>query len=94
MVPQRPRQLERALDRRYGVTEEHQRHPVPGRQADQFTSRLGPAELGGAAEQFLQPVQKLPLLRHRQARVSDQVHEQDVGNLKLERSVRFGWHDG
>lgn len=75
-----------ALRGGHRVAGENQRHAVAGGQADELAGVLRLAIGGGARNDLLQPAEQLRLVVHGQQRVSDNVHEQHVGDFQFRRS--------
>jgi len=67
--------------------EEHERHSVANRNANQFASRLALAELWSFPHNLIELLHNLPLFVDEQLRVTHHIYEQDVRNLK----VRIGF---
>jgi hypothetical protein len=75
--------LDCAPDRCFRSISKHQRAAVPGRQAQEFASCFGQAELFGATDNLLQRFELFTLLVNKQLRVTHDVDEQDVPDLEL-----------
>jgi len=79
---ERFRQFESAPDRGFGVTKKDKRHPVTGGQSDQLVVSSCSLERRGVPNGFLQIVKNLLLVVHVERGVGDDVHKEDMGDLK------------
>src|SRR4029077_532833 len=84
--------LERAFNRRLRTTVEYQRHPIASRNLYESFRLLRPAEFFRPANDVIERVERCPLLVNQQLRVTNDVHEQDMGNLKLDLFFDLSGH--
>ncbi len=91
MLPERFRDLERAARRFLRTVAEDQRHPVARRQPHElFIRRL--THLRGSEHDLSELVQPLLLFLDQELRVTNDIDEEDMPDLKAEVVSRF-WHD-
>src|SRR5260370_37197014 len=88
-----PANLDRAEDRRFRAGTENKRAAITSGQAEQFAFRFSEAELLRAAHDLFQCLKKLALLRDEHFRVTDDVDEQDMPDLKFHVGGRLGRHE-
>jgi hypothetical protein len=71
-----------------------QRHSVAGRQARQFAISIGCVERIGSPNNFIERMQVIALLIDQELGVTDDVDEEDVGDLQPDLFFDFGGHSG
>ena len=71
-----------------------QRHSVAGRQARQFASSIGCAERIGLPNNFIERMQIIALLIDQELGVTDDVDEEDMGDLQFDLFLNFSGHSG
>ena len=76
--------LERALHRIFDGAREDQRHAVTRRKKDELARRLRCAHRVRLMHNLVQLLQRFRLLVDQQLRVTDDVHEEDMGNLEAQ----------
>ncbi len=76
--------LERALHRIFDGAGEDQRHAVTCRKKDELARRLRCAHRVRLMHNLVQLLQRFRLLVDQQLRVTDDVHEEDMGNLEAQ----------
>src|SRR5438067_5435585 len=78
------RDFDRATNWRTRRCEKCQRHPVAGRQADEFLLRLRTLKLVRCLHDFVEIAQHLALIVNQRFRITDYVHEQDVSEFEID----------
>src|SRR5205814_10681059 len=63
--------------------EKRQRHPIPGRNGNQFSPRLTFAELCGFSHQLIELLHHLALLTHKQLGITDHIQKQNMPSGKM-----------
>ena len=76
--------LERAFHRIFHRAGEDQRHAVTRRKKDELTRCLRCAHRVGLTHNLVQLLQRFRLLVNQQLRVTDDVHEEDMGDLEAQ----------
>ena len=89
-VSERAADFEGAAQGRLRVAEKDERHAVAGRQTYQLLRGLRALELLRAADDVIELLKRARLPVHRQFRVADDVHEEDVRNVELGGIKRAG----
>src|ERR1700720_3342918 len=84
--------LQRAQDRRLRIISENKRATVTGWQTQQFAFRFRQADLLRSANNFLQLLQRIALLVNQSFRITNDVDEQDVSDLKFYVGGTLGRH--
>jgi hypothetical protein len=92
MILEHPANFDGAQNRLFRIRAKHERAAVACWQAQQFAFRVGQTELLSPTHNFFQRLELLALLSDEQPRVSDNVDEQNVTDLKLHVGWRLGCH--
>ena len=84
---QRLADFQSALDWRFRAVGKDQRHPVTGREPNQFTGRFGLTEMRGFPNELIKSLKYLALIVNQEFRKAHHVHEQDMGDFEMK--IRF-----
>ena len=84
VTPQFLPNLERALRRLFGTAKEKQGHPVASGQADELSVHLSLPKAGCATHDAIELLNQFYLLVYEQRRITDNVDQQEMSDLKLE----------
>jgi hypothetical protein len=68
----------------FRTAEKNQRHPISGWEPNQFAVCFRATKRGSASHDLIEFLQQLDLLVHEQLRITDNVNQQDIPDLKLE----------
>src|SRR6266404_3756392 len=84
--------FDRALHRCFRTSVKHQRHAVATWDFDQSSLSFGLLILIGTSNDLRQLVNRRPLFVNRKLGVTDDVNEQDVGDLELDLFLNLSGH--
>lgn len=92
IIFQRLTNLQRGLRRRIWFGKKDKRHPVSGRETDEVFIRLAASELVRGSDELIELLKQLCLLIYKQLRITDDIDEQDMRDLRLKIRFRFSGH--
>jgi hypothetical protein len=90
MAAQRLADFQRALHRCVWRRRKNESHAVAGWNADKFAGGFRAPERLGVSDNLIKVLEQLMLLVDQPFRITDDVYEQDMGNLESKIGFRFG----
>src|SRR5881227_1468221 len=90
MAPQCLADFQRAAYGRFWRRRKHESHAVAGWNSNQITRSFRTSKCLGASDDLIKVLEQLMLLIDQSLRITDDVYEQDMGNLQSKFGFRFG----